>query len=222
VFCTSALDLASPLTNEGVSGAAGILDCDLVFLRDVERRTTRYASDRALEKLGYVDYREPLVSDDGRFVAYNNRYALAGAARIAIVKDTASEDCGRPIIAAKPGQSSAGEVAILWMSGDGARALVESSIRGLDPSEPAGKSLAYYACERAARKFTFVQSLDVSRALRLRCGGVSVADDGTTIAFASYDDTLAKEDRNGDADVFVTSLGSGPIELISQARPTNR
>lgn len=221
VFCTDDWRLAVPKDAEH-SLFEYMKDREHVFLRDLERGETQYASDRALHALGYAGYGEAKVSDDGRFVAYDHFDSRKmGCTHVAFISDLAENRAGRllEVDDSRTGWFQ-GRLSVLWMGRDGATAIVSSAIQGLDPAYGLVKRDEYYTWSRDSSSFRRIGFEALLAASDDRYPFIAFSGDGKTAAIASARSTLVPGDLNDALDVFTVSLVDGSVELISvAARP---
>lgn len=220
-FCTDDCTLAVP-KNAAHSLFEYMDDREHVFLRDLERGETQYASDRALHALGYAGYGEAKVSDDGRFVAYEHFDSRRmGSPHVAFISDLVENRAGR-LIEVNDSRTDwfQGRLSVLWMSRDGAAAIVSSAIQGLDPAYSLVRGDQYYSWSRDSGSFRRIGFEALLAAGDDRYPFIAFSEDGKTAAIASARSTLVPGDLNEDLDVFTVSLVDGTVELISvAARP---
>ncbi len=218
VFCTDAVNLARPRADGTDALFEFLHGRQHVFVHDLDEKTTKYASDRALQELGYSDYHAPRVSDDGRYVAYDHHDSRWGyAAHVAFLSDLQENLAGR-LLAPPAEGGNRGYVTIEWLSRDGRRALVATDLATLDGAEPQPGATDLYTFDADKKLFRRIAAPSANVALSLRHPDLAVSENGEHLAFATYDTRAAANDINGDCDVFVLSLGDGALELISAAR----
>ena len=190
---------------------------DQVFLRDLERKTTVYASHLATDALGFGGFRDAFVSDDGRFVAFNDRVAGFGLEHNVGFLTDLVEPRAAALLDLSKRVRGPDAVNVRWLSPDGSTAIVSSAMPGLDPEAPHNARMGFYRYDRASGRFRRL----TPSALDLTCGEdypfFAVSGDGQTIALATANPTLVPKDLNGDLDVFTVSLVDGSVELISVA-----
>jgi hypothetical protein len=218
VFCTDALNLAVPSLRTHVGELGFHHDSQHVFVHDLDDKRTQYASDRAIQEIGYADYHSPRVSDDGRYVAYDHLdVRWMRAPHVAFLSDLEKNLPGR-LIAKTEVVRLQGCVTIEWLSCDGRRALVATDISSLDGAQPQPGATDLYTFDAKTKLFRRITAPNANVALSLRHPDLAVSENGEHLAFATYDATVAANDVNCDCDVFVLSLGDGALELISAAR----
>jgi Tol biopolymer transport system component len=217
-FCTDALNLAGPGSSPTDTLLEFLHGRQHVFVHDLDEKKTTYASDRALQALGYADYHSPRVSDDGRYVAYDHHDSRWGyAPHVAFLSDLQENLAGRLLAPSAEGKKQ-GCVTIEWLSRDGRRALVTTDISSLDGAQPQPGATDLYTFDAETKHFRRITAPSANVALSLRHPQLAVSENGEHLAFATYDATAAANDVNGDCDVFVLSLGEGTLELVSVAR----
>jgi len=215
VFCTDSLALATPTSTSAESALEYDDGREHVFVRDRDARTARYASDLALKELGYAGYDHPLITPDGRFVAYNHHDSRKmGCRHVGFVSDLVERRAGR-LLKADTENWWQGAVKITWMSSDGRRVIVESCRHDLAPV-PENDS-GYHLYERNIAEGTWkLLSRTASGAPGNGWSGGGVASaDVSVVAFWSEASNLVGGDENGASDVFVVEPATGRIERIS-------
>ncbi len=174
----------------------------LIYVRDMVARTTTCVS-LAAENYAY----RPVISADGRYVAYESRVNLYCCDRSALktfIMSTNSAGAGGSDISFSPA-----------LTPDGTYCLFLSYATNLTA---AGTLLNQCHAYRRNMLTGEIQMIDSGARGGTGFGGALAADlsdDGDTVAFASTQPGLAPGDSNELADVFVHNVSTGTNELIS-------
>ncbi|HTF89315.1 MAG TPA: hypothetical protein VK843_12965 [Planctomycetota bacterium] len=207
VYAAAAEDMDVPLP----SGDAVSLNYDddrHVFRRDLETGATEYVSHLALASIGYGDFGNPRVSDDGRFVSYDNSNpaVFLGSTQVGFVSDLKEQLPGRLVPVAASGNIAEGAASIDWLSSDGRRALVSTCIPGI-AAIPEGCAISQLLL-RDLNSSTWLlasRSPDGQPANR-HVSDATAADNLSIIAFASDATNLVAKDSNRCSDIFLFEL----------------
>jgi hypothetical protein len=188
-----------------------------VFLRDREKQITQYASDRALRQLGYSDYVEPFVSEDGRFVAYNHNDARKmGCPHVGFVSDLADEKAGR-LLDVSGSEWFQGRVWITSMTPDARFVVVESRRHDLAPYDASHRYKQVFLFERETARWRLVSARPDGKPANGLCAAGSISADGRYVAFESEAGDLVPGDTNNLSDVFVRDIETGTTERITES-----
>lgn len=220
VFCSTSGTLVPTPVGFKETTVQYVEQPEQVLLRDLDRHTTEFASHHATDALGFGGFRDAFVSDDGRFVAFNNRMAGLGLDnKIGFLSDLMEPNAGRLLEASRSVPRDA-TLEIRWLSRDGATAIVSSSIPDLDPRVAPTPRQKFFLHERANDSFRRIEHAAMDAAAGDDYPFIAFSEDGKTAAIASARSTLVPGDLNEDLDVFTVSLVDGTVELISvAARP---
>jgi Tol biopolymer transport system component len=180
-------------------------------IRDVVLVDTAARSRRLVTAGGDGPSFDPAISADGRRIAFMSRATNLVAEDTNGVTDVFWRDGDGPIVrvsVAEDGAQANGVSSQPDISGDGRRIVFTSSASNLVPGDTNG------------RPDVFVRDLTTGRTVRVTEGrsGTSstpaVSSDGRWVSFFSSS-RLVADDRNGRADVYVRSLTTGEIDLVS-------
>ncbi|MEO6710659.1 MAG: hypothetical protein ABIP42_13850, partial [Planctomycetota bacterium] len=203
VFAAAAedMDVPLPVAERGLD-----FDDDRhVFRRDLDSGRTEYVSHLALASIGYGDFGSPRVSDNGRYVSYDNYNpaVFLGSTQVGFVSDFEEKQPGRLLRVAAGGDIAEGAASIHWLSSDGRHALVTTGIPSV-PAIPAGCEIR----QLLIRDLTSSTWRLVSRSTdgipaNHYVSDAAAADDLSVIAFASQATNLVRGDSNHCKDVFL-------------------
>jgi dipeptidyl aminopeptidase/acylaminoacyl peptidase len=217
VYCTDSDRVALPKSPLPADSAFDFLhDRQHVFVRDRQTHTTRYASDVALKQLGYADYHDPRISDDGRYVVYNHHDSrMSFAEHIGFVSDLLESRPGR-LLEPESGKWFQGAMVITWLSADGRRVLVATS-SPLAPLPPNNTEVQLYECDLEHKTWTLLSRSPLAPAGNLSTHEGVASRDASIIAFSSNASNLVSGDTNREPDIFVLDKSTGHVERISVA-----
>jgi Tol biopolymer transport system component len=187
---------------------------DNIYVRDLEAKTTVLAS--AGRDGGFVEAesRDPALSADGRFIAFDSNGPLLGQAAFANGYHVYERDIATGAMSVVDrdahGGMRAGFSVYPEVSFDGGRVAFISDTVGLVQDDTNGVTDVFL---RDVVAGTTVR-LSVSTSGRQGNGpsgtfGVALADDGGFAAFSSSASNLVRHDTNGDLDAFLR----GPLSL---------
>lgn len=185
-----------------------------VFLRDLQLGTTVLVSTSATGAQGNDGSGSPVISADGRYVAFES-----GATNLAslpdangftdvYVKDVQTGAVSRASLSST-GLEPNNETAVLSISGDGRYVVFDSEADNLVPNDTNGHG------------DIFVRDMQTSATIGVSVGGnsggfdASISLDGRYIVFNSGSTNFVPDDTNGRMDVFVYSMQSGQIVRAS-------
>jgi hypothetical protein len=190
-----------------------------IFLRDLQTRTTKLASVRSDFNVSINAPNRPVISRDGRLVAFQT-----GAAPFSLV-------------------TTIGQVYV-WDAQFGSNVLVSVSLGGMTPAAGVSHSpvisgdnryvtfqsnatnlvagatngtFQVYQRDRVASATTLVSVNRAGNGNNLDCSAVATSDNGRFVAFESRDDNLGADDRNHAYDVFLRNLTNNTTALISSS-----
>jgi Tol biopolymer transport system component len=186
-----------------------------VYVYDRQEQTTQVLSN-GVERFGGVTThagRDPLISDDGRYVAFVGDSSTAidiylhdrGA-------DLASAEDDAPLL--KITQSSGGSdvrsAELLAMSPDGEHIVFSSMTNGLVPGD-FDNAANLFVYSRTAKTIESIAAVENDRDMRVR-----ITDDGRFVAFETPV-SQTPDDTNGAVDVYVHDRDANTTVLVSPA-----
>lgn len=185
-----------------------------VFLRDLQLNTTIPVSVTAAGELANGDSGTPVVSADGRYVAFDtsatNLASLPDANGFTdvYVKDMQTGTVTRASLSTT-GAEPNNESAVLSISGDGRYVVFDSEADNLVPNDTNGHG------------DIFVRDMQTNTTTGVSVSGnsggfdASISLDGNYIVFNSSSTNFAPDDTNGRLDVFVYSMVTGQVVRAS-------
>ncbi|MCS5724763.1 cell wall-binding repeat-containing protein [Herbiconiux sp. CPCC 203407] len=199
-----------------------------VYLRDVANDTTTLVS-----RVGVVsasaDAIRPVVSNDGRYVAYisgADNLGPRGGISQAVIWDRNTGANRVVTISADPVPNQANApIQELDLSADGSTVVVATRATNLTPVDTRGKT-QIYSIDLATGRTTLLSAEKYAPTPvggNLDSAAPSVADDGRATAFATASDLIAPGINRGHWQVYLHTRGglSEGVQLISYAVDTN-
>lgn len=190
-----------------------------IFLRDRQTaQTTRISLDSAgTQANNHSD--DPVISDDGRFVAFYS-YAsnlVAGDTNNSIdvfLRDRQSGQTSRVSVGAGGAQANADSYFPV-MSADGRLIAFESGASNLAPGD-SNNSADVFVRDTGSSQTTRVSVGSGGIQANSASGSPAISTDGRYVAFVSFASNLVPADTNGAADVFVRDRQSSQTTRITQ------
>ena len=183
-----------------------------IFVRDRVAGTTELISVADDGTLADSSSRDPVISDDGRFVAFDSEAdnLVAGDAngqRDVFLRDRQAGTTVRVSVAAD-GTESDGRSEGAAISDDGRFVAYLSSARNLTSDAVFGRTDAF-VFDRLAGSVALVSADNQGEPVRHWVESVAISGDGRTVGFITDADGLVAGDTNGRDDVFVRDLDAG-------------
>lgn len=221
VFDSSSSNLVADDTNNQCALASGTnVNCVDVFLKDIETGVITRVSTSAANGQGNRESSEPVISDDGRFVAFKS-----GADNLVpgdtngmtdiFVKDTQSGSVQRASTDAAGAEADA-ESGHVSLAADGRFVAFSSIATNLVPDDTNGKTDVFIkdmksgAISRVSTGAAGEQGDDASG-----FSALTVSANGRFVAFESAATNLAPGDSNGKRDIFVKDTQTGAVVRAS-------
>ena len=190
-----------------------------IFLRDLQTGTTRLVSARSDFNVSSNAPSRPVISRDGRFVAFQAGVApLNSVVTIGqIYLGDATSASNFLVSVSLDGVTPAVGVSHSpVISGDNRYITFLSNATNLVAGVTNG-TFQVYQRDLVAGVTTLVSVNSAGNGNNLDCSGLAASSDGRFVAFESRDDSLVTGDRNYGYDVFLRNLTSNTTELISSA-----
>lgn len=213
VFASNATNLVAGDLNHGFD----------IFLHDVVAGTTERISVNSDEMGANGNSHDPVVSDDGRYVAFSSlarnldvrddnskpdvfvRDRLSGTTELVSVNNRG-----------EIGNNGSGWGTSLDMSADGRFIVFDSASSNLTPLETTNNLRRDVFIRDRVRGVTRLMSISIKgKTGNGSSTGPSVSDDGRYVAFRSTASNLASGDDNGAADTWVRDRTTHVTELVS-------
>ena len=223
VFSTPSRSMAEQPSTPGLDKTWFWAGGDYVLVRDLEARTTRYASHLAFFHTTYPHFVRSRVSDDGRYVAYNHDDSRGmGAPHIGLVSDLSVDKGMRLLPEPEAGANYwwQGELEITWLSADGLTVLVHGS--GLRDRPMPGEMVPdqIYLRVLASDTWTSVTLSSDGWPANGHCDQAVASADVSVIAYRSSATNLVDDDAdNAVPDVFVLDRKSSKTTRIVPRPP---
>ncbi|MHB1390613.1 MAG: TolB family protein [Thermoleophilia bacterium] len=221
VFDSSASNLVADDTNNQCVLASGInVNCVDVFLKDTETGVTTRLSTSAANVQGDRESTEPVISDDGRFVAFKSAATnlVPGDGNGAVdifLKDTQSGAIQLVSTNAAGAAADAGSTHAA-ISADGRFVAFSSTANNLVPDDTNGQMDVFVKDTKSgaiSRVSTGAAGQEGDNASGF--SAVTVSSDGRFVAFESAADNLVPGDTNGKRDIFVKDTQTGALTRAS-------
>jgi hypothetical protein len=220
VFTTTATDLATPLALSGdvILQGERFEPTRQILRRDLDSSNSEYASHLGLKLMGVGHFTRPLVSDAGRFVAYNHsapkEFGGPDFSSVGFVSDLQEQLPGRLLPVASGRDGLDGRVFITWLAADGSRALIESNGVGDAPQPELQGVTQIYLRELMNLGWSLISRNVEGAGANGHSGGAVASRDLSTIVFWSQATDLVLNDTNNARDVFVVDRIAGTISRI--------
>jgi len=190
-----------------------------VFVKDLETGEVKLGSTTSAGELGNSFSLAPLLSGDGRYLAFvsvaDNLVAgdSNGEADV-FVKDLKTGRLTRASTTSSGGEATGGLSTPVAISGDGRKVVFISAADNLVADDTNGMDDVFIKDLVSGKVVRVNTDASGAEANSFSSGG-SISADGRFVAFHSLADNLVEGDTNGERDVFVKDLSTGEVTRVS-------
>lgn len=220
VFDSSSANLVADDTNNQCALASGTnVNCVDVWLKDIETGVTTRVSTSAANGQGNRESSEPVISDDGRFVAFKS-----GADNLVpgdtngmvdiFVKDTQSGSVQRVSTDAAGAEADA-ESGHVSLAADGRFVAFSSVATNLVPDDINGKRDIFVKDTQTGAVVRVSVDAAGGEGVEDSYNSVSISSDGRWVVFRSDASNLVPGDTNNKKDIFLKDTQSGVTTRVS-------